>query len=139
MALSPLTPVDITQEEITDVAAEQQPLKTYAIDFDSGVLGGIVDGREAIKQAVIKVLITERYRYAIYDDDYGSELDDLIGSDASLDLLETEVPRVIEEALLYDDRITDVYDFELTREGDRLNVSFYVDINEESIPVEVTI
>ncbi|WP_054955054.1 DUF2634 domain-containing protein [Paenibacillus dakarensis] len=138
MALSPLQPVDIAAEELAEIA-EEQPLKTYALDFDNGVLGGVVDGIDAIKQFVVKAIKTSRYRFAIYDDDYGSEIDDLIGSSATLSLLETEIPRVIEEALLYDDRITDVYDFELTREGDRLYVSFYVEINEETIPMEVTI
>lgn len=138
MALSPLQPVDIIAEEIAEESAEQ-PLKTYAIDFDNGVLGGTVDGIEAIKQFVVKAIKTARFRFAIYDDDYGSEIEDLIGSDASTDLLETEIPRVIEEALLFDDRITDVYDFELTREGDRLYVSFALEINEETIPMEVTI
>lgn len=138
MALSPLQPIDIVAEE-AETIADEQPLKTYALDFDNGVLGGTVNGIDAIKQFVIKAIKTARFRFAIYDDDYGSEIDDLIGSNASIDLLETEIPRVIEEALLYDDRITDVYDFELTREGDRLYVSFYIEINEETIPMGVTI
>ncbi|KKO54510.1 DUF2634 domain-containing protein [Paenibacillus sp. DMB20] len=138
MALSPLEPVDIETEVINDLA-EEQPLKTYALDFDNGVLGGYVDGLDSIKQFIVKAIKTARFRFVIYDDDYGCELDDLIGSSATLDLLETEIPRVIEEALIYDDRIDDVYDFELTREGDRLYVSFYVEINDEIIPMEVTI
>ncbi|MDH6675718.1 hypothetical protein M2277_006439 [Paenibacillus sp. LBL] len=138
MALSPLEPVDIA-EEIAEEQSDEQPLKTYGIDFDNGVLGGTVDGITAIKQFVVKTIKTARFRFTIYDDDYGSEIEDLLGSDASIELLETEIPRVIEEALLYDDRINDVYDFELTREGDRLFVSFYIEINEEVIPMEVTI
>lgn len=138
MALSPLEPVDIAAEEVADLS-DEQPLKTYGLDFVNGEMGGTVDGITAIKQFVEKAIKTARFRFAIYDDDYGSEIEDLIGSDASIELLETEVPRVIEEALLYDDRINDVYDFELTREGDRLNVSFYIEINEEVIPMEVTI
>lgn len=138
MALSPLEPVDIAAEEVADLT-DEQPLKTYGIDFVNGELGGTVDGMTAIKQFVVKAIKTARFRFTIYDDDYGSEIEDLIGSDASAELLDTEVPRVIEEALLYDDRIDDVYDFELTREGDRLFVSFYIEINEEVIPMEVTI
>lgn len=139
MALSPLEPFDIAQDDVTADTAAAQPLKTYALDIDNGVLGGIVDGIDALKQFVVKAIKTARYRFAIYDDDYGSEIDDLIGGSATLELLQTEIPRVIEEALLFDDRITDVYDFEMTRDGDRLTVSFYVDFNSESIPMEVTI
>lgn len=136
MALSPLEPVDIT-EELAEEQTDEQPLKTYGLDFDNGVIGGTIDGMTAIRQFVMKAIKTARFRFAIYDDDYGCEIDDLIGSDVPFELLETEVPRVIEEALIYDDRINDVYDFELTREGDRLFVSFFIEINEDIIPMEV--
>ncbi|MCM3784308.1 DUF2634 domain-containing protein [Neobacillus mesonae] len=138
MALSPLGP---DEEIITtdDAGLDVLPLRTYAINFDTGEIGGIVDGTDAIKQFIYKAILTARYRFPIYDSDYGCEIEDLIGSDASIDLLETEVPRVITEALIYDDRISDVYDFTLTREGDRLYVSFFVDVDEETIPMEVTI
>lgn len=137
MALSPLQPI-IPEVEI-DETPDEQPLKTYGLDFENGVIGGTINGTEAIKQFIVKAIRTARYRFAIYDDDYGCELDDLIGSDVSLELLETEIPRVIEEALIYDDRVDDVYDFTLTREGDRLDVSFFVEINDDIIPMEVTI
>ncbi|MEC0370055.1 DUF2634 domain-containing protein [Paenibacillus chibensis] len=138
MALSPLVPEEDSADIIVTDPIEQ-PLKTYALNIDVGELGGHVDGQDAVKQFIYKAIKTARFRFAIYDDDYGSELDDLIGQDVTTDLLETEVPRVIEEALIYDDRIDSVYGFELTREGDRLYVSFYVDVADETIPMEVTI
>lgn len=137
MALSPLEPVDITDELAT--VSEPEPLRTYALDFDSGVMGDIVVGTAAIKQFVVKAIKTARFRFAVYDDDYGCELDDLIGQNASRALLESEIPRVIEEALIYDDRIERVYNFTITKEADVLSVSFYVDTAEETIPMEVTV
>lgn len=136
MALSPLEPVDIT-EELAE-AIEPEPLRTYAIDFENGVVGGIVDGEAAIRQFVIKAIKTARFRFAIFDDDYGCELEDLIGQNATPELLEAEIPRVIEEALIYDDRIERVYGFSIKQEADLLFVSFYVDTAEETIQVEVT-
>nr|WP_313785006.1 DUF2634 domain-containing protein [Paenibacillus larvae] len=38
-----------------------------------------MDGLEAIRQAVHKILHTERYEHLIYSPDYGSELTGLIG------------------------------------------------------------
>jgi len=138
MALSPLATIDPTYDETADITAEL-PSKTYAIDFVTGDIGGELDGIDAIKQYIVKAIKTARFRFSIYDTDYGSEIDDLIGQDVSIALLETEIPRVIEEAILYDDRVISVYDFELTREGDRLYVSFYVETAESTIPMEVTI
>lgn len=138
MALSPLATIDPVTDETTNITADL-PSKTYAINFTTGDIGGEVDGLEAIKQYVVKAIKTARFRFPIYDTDYGSEIDDLIGQDVSIALLETEIPRVIEEAILYDDRVISVYDFELTREGDRLYVSFYVETAESTIPMEVTI
>ncbi|WP_262384569.1 DUF2634 domain-containing protein [Paenibacillus terrae] len=105
----------------------------------SGAVGGIIDGREAIRQFILKAILTSRFHFTIYDEDYGCELEDLIGQDVPLELLETEIPRVITEALIYDDRVDDVYGFDITKEADNLFVSFYVDVDGEEIPMEVTV
>lgn len=121
-----------TEEDESPVAV--LPLKTYALD-----LSGTIDGRDAILQFVDKAVRTARYRFPIYDWDYGCEIDDLIGQDVSVALLESEIPRVIREALIYDDRIDDVGGFTIRREADNLYVSFFVTVNGENIPSEVTI
>jgi len=139
LALSPLPPIDTEGPDIIETDPIEQPLKTYELNLVTGELGGIINGEDAIRQFIFKAIRTARFRFAIYDDDYGCEIEDLIGQDVSTDLLESEVPRVIEEALIYDDRIDAVYGFELTREGDSLYVSFYVDVDDEVIPMEVTI
>ncbi|RCX22965.1 uncharacterized protein DUF2634 [Fontibacillus phaseoli] len=135
MALSPLEPADITEE--LNAASEPEPLRTYALDFETGAMGGVVDGKAALKQFVIKAIKTARFRFAAYDDDYGCELDDLIGQNATQALMESEIPRVIEEALIYDDRIERVYGFGITKEADVLSVSFYVDTADDTLQMEV--
>lgn len=140
MALSPLNNVEVDIEDIGVVTeSDVQPSKTYVLDLTSGAIGVVVDGSEAIKQFVLKAILTARYNFTIYDEDYGCELEDVIGQDVSQELIRTEIPRVITEALIYDDRIADVYDFDITQDGDKLYVSFYVDTDDEEIPIEVVI
>ena len=124
---------DTTEEDSIDV----EPSKTWAIDFENGTLGGFIDGDEAIKQYALKALMTERSKYSIYTDDYGTELLDLIGEDVTADLLESEIPRMVEETLIYDDRIDSVSDIILTRDGDKLYISFQlVTVTGEEITTE---
>lgn len=138
MALSPL---QSTEERVVIVEPTVQPSRTYALDFETGEVGGVIDGESAIRQFIRKAILTARFRFLIYGSDhfYGCELDDLIGQDVSIELLNAEVPRVIREALLVDDRITDVYNFEITRTGDGLYVSFYVDTTEGTIQTQEVI
>ncbi|MDQ0154904.1 DUF2634 domain-containing protein [Robertmurraya andreesenii] len=123
MALSPLHPIDERSEEVT---VRPAPSKTYQLNANTNEIGSLIDGEQAIRQFIVKAVKTARFRFLIYDDQYGSELDDLIGADVSDALLQVEIPRVIREALIYDDRVDDVVNFDITREGDRLYVEFTV-------------
>ncbi len=138
MALSPLKP---PEERAVEVAPTPQPSRTYALDFETGEIGSIIDGEAAIRQAIRKAIMTARFRYLVYGYEhlYGCELEDLIGQDLPIELLNAEVPRLISEALLVDDRITDVYNFTITREGDGLYVSFFVDTADGTLREEVTL
>lgn len=117
----------------TETAIE--PSRTYYIDFANKRMSGMTDGLSAIKQAVFKILQTERYRYFIYSFDYGSELD-LLNESSHL-YVRSELKRRVTEALLADDRIAEVTDFELTVEGDKAAVSFTVVTDEGSFKEEV--
>src|SRR5690606_29056146 len=99
-----------------EVEEEQQPSLTYGIDFEKGRIIGMIDGLEAVKQAVFLILRTERYRYLIYSTDYGSELEGLIGRDSLF--VQSELKRRIREALMQDDRIEDVTNFNIHFNGD---------------------
>jgi len=108
-----------------DFELKQQPTKTYRMDTGQEVIRGYTDGLEAMKQAIYKILLTERYQYVMYSWDYGIELADLFGEPVSYVCPELE--RRIREALLWDDRIEDVTDFEfnLPKKG-VVQVSFTV-------------
>lgn len=70
-----------------------------------------------MKQAVYKILMTERYGSIIYSGNYGIELADLFGQPVSYVCPELE--RRITEALLWDKRIESVtdFDFDLSKKG----------------------
>ena len=96
--------------------------KTYRIIDDN--ISGYVDELESLKQAIYKVLNTERYEYPIYSFNYGIELESLIGRES--DYVKVERRRRIEECLLEDERINGVNDFEFIQERDNLLCSFNV-------------
>lgn len=131
MALSPLKP---TSERAVITTATPQTSRTYSFDFDTGAVGGIINGEDAMRQAIRKAVATARWRFLIYNGDYGCEIDDIVTEDPS----DSEIERVITEALLADDRISDVNSFEISRDGDIVYVSFYVVTVEGAFEMEVT-
>lgn len=121
-------PLDIPIE-ITDISDDPEyiPTRTYKLDFENKRIIGKVDELEAMKQFIKKALLTPRFKCLIYDGQYGSELDELIKSDVSMELAETEIPRLVKDALLYDPRILKVYDFSFELTKEKLYVKFQVD------------
>lgn len=96
------------------IAGSQAPMpsKTYRMNIEEETVAGIItEDLEAVRQAVYKILNTERYKHVIYSSDYGVELADLFGK--PMPYVIPEIPRRIEEALLVDDRITKVDSFDL--------------------------
>lgn len=87
----------------------QQPTKTYQMDFENERVIGKIEGLEAMKQAIFKILNTERYQYLVYSWNYGSEFQDLFGMPVTYVCPELE--RRITEALTWDKRIKEVSDF----------------------------
>lgn len=117
-----------TDLELTD---DIETSKTYQISDDK--IQGILDGGEAVKQAVYKVLNTEKYEYPIYSFNYGVELEDLVGQDPVY--VKIELKRRISECLLMDERITGVENFSFISSGSRLQCNFDVISIFGSIPI----
>ena len=117
-----MTPYSAEYETET---AREQTTRTYRADFARGRISGYADGISAMEQAVLLILSTERFRHAVYSWDYGSELGGVLGDD--FQLAESEIKRLVREALLQDERVTDVDGFVFTRTArNTLNVSFTV-------------
>ena len=127
----------IPESFISDVDLEEEiePNKTYRIDFKNNSIEGFIDDKDAIKQAIYKILETERYTYPIYSWDYGIELSDLYGEDTRYVCAELEDR--IKEALTQDERITEVIDFTFnTEEKGIVKVAFTVETTEGDIEIE---
>jgi hypothetical protein len=101
------------------------PSKTYHLNRETNEITGYCDGVEAMKQAVYKALLTERYAWVIYSWNYGSEISSMMGRQMSS--VYPEVKRRIEEALLQDDRIKKVRDFSFEKTRNTLHVTFTVE------------
>ncbi|SDJ76190.1 DUF2634 domain-containing protein [Paenibacillus naphthalenovorans] len=102
----------------------QQPSRTWKLDFERGRVTGMVDGLDAVRQAVFKILQTERFAFLVYSSNFGVELKRFAGPGQAY--VQSELKRRIREALMQDDRITDVTDFQITFAGDTAHVEFAV-------------
>lgn len=109
---------------IGSIEQVSMPSLTYRIDPVSKRIVGMIDEKEALLQAVEKLLNTERYAYVIYDSQYGVELERLIGK--PVDFVMADLPRVIEAALLTDDRIQGIKDYTAQVSGSDLIATFTV-------------
>lgn len=103
-----------------DFEIETQPTNTYKMELESNLIRGYIDGQEAMKQAIFKILSTERYQYVMYSWNYGIELIDLYGEPVSYVCPELE--RRITEALTWDERIESVdnFEFDTSKKGEVL-------------------
>lgn len=93
-----------------DFTFEALPSKTFRLNHNSLTITGTIDQIQAVEQAVFLILNVERYQWLIYSWNYGVELHNLIGKDPEYCL--PEIERRVREALLQDDRITAVQNFE---------------------------
>ena len=136
----PTTPILL--EEITETT---YPNNTYKItvgnDIENGHnvsrINGYVDDLESVKQAIYLILNTERYEFIIYSWDYGVELIDLVGK--PMPYVMSELPRRIKDALVQDNRIDDVVDFEFEKHGKKLHTTFTVVTNVGNISTELEV
>ena len=111
-----LTPNSINNQIDANTVVNYQTSNTFRVRYeDDYKLLGMCDDIEAMKQAIFKIINTERYKYLIYDWNYGIELNDLIGE--PIPYVYAEIERRIKEALLTDNRIKEVTDFRFSNNG----------------------
>lgn len=119
----------------TDLEISTQPSLTHKMDLDGKYINGTCNDLESVKQSIYKILNTERYQHIIYSWDYGVEFADLIGQPISY--VCSEIQRRITEALVQDDRIESVSDFEFNTSNKKEVVCTFVvhtifgDVSEE--------
>ena len=111
-------------ELTTSLVLQEQVFENKTYKLSEEKIEGFVDELEALKQSIYKVLATERYEHPIYSFSYGIAWKELIGEERPF--VRAEMKRMIEEALLRDDRILEVDGFEFEFSGDSCHCSFDV-------------
>lgn len=132
-----------TVENIEEIASEvdsiQIPSGSWKLFSEYTQAGEQVEGVDDVKQGVYFILSTEKDKFLIYDWQYGIETLDLIGQ--PMDYIMAELQVRIKEALLWDERITDVTDFDFEVNHRALHVTFTVhtEIDEFEAETEVEV
>lgn len=133
---------ELDEDTIADFAVETMPSLTYAMNIKDAELDehknsfiGRVDDTEAIRQAVMKILSTERGEYEIYSWDYGIELQDLYGQPMLYCMSEVKVR--ITEALLADDRIESIENFDIQRTDKRTLLVMFTVVTADQEEIEM--
>lgn len=120
--------IELLTQEIEETQYDGKTYKVVIVqDSEEDRINGFIDELESIKQAIYLILSTERYKYVIYSWDYGIELVDLIGK--PIPYCMAEIPRRVREALLVDNRIENVTDFQFEQKGKVLQTTFNVVTN----------
>ncbi|MCY7618605.1 MULTISPECIES: DUF2634 domain-containing protein [Bacillus] len=133
MALSPEEEIEETEED-----EEVDTSTTYRIDVETGRLTGeTISGIEAIRQFVYMTLRTERYAYPIYSHDIGTEIQELLtDTEVTDEYKEMEIPRLLEEALIVDERIDHIEELEVTKQNDSFHVKLAIVTDEGTLEIE---
>ena len=104
------------------ITEEIETAKTY--QMADRKIQGYIDGLDALKQSIYKVLHTEKYEWPIYSFSYGIEWESLIGKEDPY--VKVELKRRIQECLLQDNRIVSVDNFEFAAMDDNMVCTFDV-------------
>ncbi len=133
VALSPEEEIEETEED-----EEVETSTTYRIDFENGRLTNeTISGIEAIRQFIYMTLRTERYAHPIYSHDIGTEIQELLtDTEATDEYKEMEIPRLLEEALIADERIDHIEEIEVTKQNDTFHVKLAIVTDEGTLEIE---
>lgn len=110
--------------------------KSFLFDFEKGefsIADGkiqVVEGIEALKVWIHKILKTEKFKFKIYDtgeeEQYGISILEFINNDYPQAFLYAEIQREVIEALLKNPEIIEINNFNFVKDKRTLNVSFDV-------------
>lgn len=117
----------------TDLKLKERSFQSRTYQLSENKIEGFVGEIEALKQTIYKMLATEQFEYPVYSFNYGIAWKELIGEEASY--VRAEMKRMIEEALLRDDRILEVDGFEFVFQEDTCRCTFQVQSVYGEIPI----
>lgn len=123
----PIDPYQNIDSRIEYQRQMEEPLLTYEFDFETGdFTGRKIDGKEALRQKIKKILLTRRFTYMIYSSAYGSEVQDLIAQELTPEFLNEEIPRLIVDALSYEPEIFSISELSVERDASGLWISLSI-------------
>lgn len=108
----------------TNLILQEQIFENRTYKLSETKIEGFADKLDALKQAVYKILATEQFEYPVYSFNYGIAWKQLLGEERAY--VRAEMKRMIQEALLQDDRILEVDGFRFEFLGDECVCSFNV-------------
>ncbi len=123
-----------TEDEILDVDLELEEKEYREYGIKNGDIGSIkVSNREALKIWVQHALQTARYRYEIFSENYGSELEELIEKVNDAEYIKSEMERMVEDCLKENVHVTGISEFtcENTKDGWVCNFQLNTEYGEE--------
>lgn len=121
MAVLPASaPLDISG----GVSIQSQPSLSWRLNRETKRIEGTIEGLDAVRQTVDIILHVERFQWQIYKPYSGMEWAGLIGQDAGY--VGAELQRRIQDALVVDDRVTGISDFDYEVDGNNLRARFRV-------------
>jgi hypothetical protein len=120
-----LPSIETTDYLTTALLAEQkEKTETFAIHMKENIVSGTIDDLAALQQSIYLTLSIEADQYIIYPHTYGLKTIDLIGEQPYY--IRAILTDRIKDALLRDDRITDVTNFEFENNKNKMHVTFTV-------------
>lgn len=126
--------MELDDEDIEDLEETEIPTKTYRLNPDTNHIESMIDGVEALKQAIYKICSTELEEHLIYGFDYGVGFVDLIGTD--FEYAKAKAMDTIEQGILKDDRFDSVIFTNDYKEKNKLILEFTV-ITTEGIQLDM--
>ena len=114
----------LPENRIEDISEKKRAYKAFKIDFENKKTGEIIDGREALEQAVKMALIVKRYKYPAFSHYYGTDYRGLMedGEDKAMGKLKNAIC----DSLGSDERIKAVDNFSFEKKGSSMLVKFRV-------------
>lgn len=107
----------------TDLELQRVYYESNTYKLHSDKIQGFCDELESVKQFIEKLFKTQKNEYFIYPD-YGIDFKSLIGEERAY--VRAELKRMISEALLEDERILDVSNFNFSFDLDTCTCTFLV-------------
>ncbi len=105
----------------------------YAWDFEKNTFMydkynkcKIVQGNEAIKIWIYKILKSDRYKHLAYSWDYGQEFQEILSNGYTKQALEKIIPKHLKECLMINPYVKKVKNIQIDLEDEKVNLSFDV-------------